>query len=190
MKLWVKRTSIKTEKLFGLSIFLLICTNVFSQENYTQIKKHFFIEDVVMVANTSGCSTSIFNNELSVSYGITNWLSAGIFYDLNKKTFDKPENDFQKDKSLIGLKTSFSVMPLLGEKLNKKLTRWNLSADAYFSYSKEHFTSCNSDKKDHQLWVNYYRISGKFYLTPKFYFAASAGLINTNRFFLGVGIKL
>ena len=179
----------QTKTTFTL-LFLLIFINGFSQENYNQIKKHFFIEDVIMVANTSSCSSSIFNNELSISYGITNWLLAGVFHDLNKKTFDKPENDFQKDKSLIGLKTSFSVMPVLGAKINEKLTRWDFSVDAFFSYNKENFTSCNSDKKDHQLWVNYYRISSKFYLTPKIYLAASAGIINTNRFFIGVGIKL
>ena len=171
-------------------LFLLIGFTGFSQENYNHSKKHFFIEDVVMVANTSSCSSSILNNELSVSYGITNWLSAGVFYDLNKKTFDKPENNFQKDKHLNGLKTSFSVMPVLGEKLNKKLSRWNFSVDAFFSYNREHYTSCNSDKKDYQLWVNYYRFSSKFYLTRKIYLAASAGILNTNRFYLGVGIKL
>ncbi len=186
----LKLQNIFIMKLTLTLLFLLLALNCFSQENYNQIKKHFFIEDFVMVANTSSCSSSILNNELSVSYGITNWLSAGVFYDLNKKTFDKPENDFQKDKHLIGLKTSFSVMPVLGKKINTKLSRWNLSVDAFFSYNREHYTSCNSDKKDHQLWVNYYRFSGKFYLTPKIYLAASAGVINTNRFFLGVGIKL
>lgn len=179
----------QTKTTFTL-LFLLIIMNGTSQENYNRVKKHFFIEDIIMVASTSSCSYSILNNELSVSYGITNWLSAGVFHDLNKKTFKEPKNNFQKDKSLIGLKTSFSVIPVLGAKINEKLTRWDFSVDAYFSYNKQHFTSCNSDKKDHQLWVNYYRISSKFYLFPKVYIAASAGVINTNRFFLGVGIKL
>jgi hypothetical protein len=182
---------LKQIKITLVVIILLNFTHVFSQEKYNKIRNHFFIEDLVMVTDTKGNFFTFLNNEISLSYGITNWLSLGVFHELDKKTFKETDNMFLKDENLFGIKGSFSFMPLLGEEINKHLTRWDFSLSANLSYNRVIYTIVRfSDVKDYQHWENYYRFNAKYYLSPKVFLSGSIGVLNTNRFFIGVGIKL
>lgn len=172
-------------------LFCLVFTQGFSEEKFNRIKEHFIIEDMIMVANTSSSFFPYLNNELSVNYGLFNWFSVGIFHDFEKRTLKKTNNDFLKDKNLIGLKGSISFMPILGgDLLSKNVSRWDIGLNANFSYKRERFSTEKSEKKDNQLWVNYYRLYGKYFLNQKFFISASAGVLNSDRFFIGIGVKL
>jgi len=166
-------------------------TQGFSEEKFNKIKEHVIIEDMIMAANTSSNFFPYLNNELSVNYGLSNWFSIGIFHDFEKRTLKKTNNNFLKDKNLIGLKGSISFIPILGrDLLSKNVSRWDIGLNVNFSYKRERFSTEKSEKKDHQLWVNYYRLYGKYFLNQKFFISASAGVLNSDRFFIGIGVKL
>jgi hypothetical protein len=172
-------------------LFCLLSIQGFSEEKFNRIKNHFIIEDMVMVANTSANFFPYLNNELSVNCGLFNWFSIGIFYDLEKRTLKKTNNNFLKDKNLLGLKGSISFIPILGNELsNKNISRWDIGLNANFSYKRERFSTEISEKKDNQLWVNYYRLYGKYYLNQKIFISTSVGVLNSDRLFIGIGIKL
>lgn len=149
------------------------------------------MEDNVMLTNTNMEFFPVFNNEFSIGYGLNDFLVIGLFYDLYHVSRFHNSVYFKGNKHLGGIKTAFSILPLISNHyLQKKLSNVNLNVNGYFSYNSNDSYFIYEEKKDMQTWVNYYRINLQYFVTPKFYLSTSAGIINTNRIMFGVGVKL
>src|SRR5690606_23560107 len=148
------------------------------------------LEDNLMVANTDGELFPVFNNQISICYGVNNFIGMGIFYDFYHVSRSYHSFYFKGNRHLVGAKVLFSVLPLFNKSWNNKLQRFNINVDGYFSYKSNPDYFIFEEKKDRQTWVNYYRINVQYFLNSKYYLSASTGIVNSNRFLIGGGIKL
>lgn len=179
-------------KQITLLIIFLISFSAFSQKQETDewnysMKRKFIIEDQILVYNLSDGFFQIFNNEVSISYGLTKFLAMGAYFD-----YDYAKHPIlDASNHLFGIRGTVSVMPLLTLIKNADfLKRVDLNINSYIAYSTGSTNVRAFDKKDNQFWPVYFRIGAKYYITRQFYVTTSVGAYNTNRFFLGAGIKL
>lgn len=147
-----------------------------------------------MLANTRSGFFPVTNNELSISYGLTNFLETGIFYDLHNHFKYSSDWETKLRKQLIGVKVNLSFLSLMRDiGLKTNPTRFDVFISGYygihrFEYSKTSITG-SYDKKDRDDWAHYYRLGARYFVFRNSYINASAGIYNTNRFYLGVGYK-
>jgi len=175
-------------RLIFLACFPFVLS-VYSQETKGKMRNDFLLENDIMVTNTDGELFPVFNNEFSICYGVNSFFWAGIFYDFYHVSRSYHSFYYKGNKHIVGVKTIFSVLPLLNERWNNKLKHFNLNIDGYFSYKSNPDYFIFEEKKDKQAWVNYYRINVQYFFNSKFFLSASAGIINSNRFLIGGGIK-
>lgn len=151
------------------------------------MKRRFIIENQFLVYNLSDGFFQIFNNEASISYGLTKFLAMGAYYD-----YDYAKHPtLDASNHLFGIRGTVSIMPLVILIKNTGfLKRIDLTMNSYIGYSTGSTNVKAFDKKDNQHWPVYFRIGAKYYFTRQFYATGSVGVYNTNRFFLGVGLKL
>ncbi|MDX9881597.1 MAG: hypothetical protein RBS73_05985 [Prolixibacteraceae bacterium] len=155
------------------------------------MKKRFIIENQFLIGDVNNGLFQVLDNEASISYGLTNFIAIGIFDDYFSSNHEVYGREYECKKHLFGPRVTISVMPLLKSLTNNNFfKKTDLNVNGYCSYSTGRSFPKISDKKDFQDWPVYFRIGGKYYFNRHFYMAASIGVYNTDRFFLGVGIKL
>lgn len=177
-------------------IFLLGTLISQAQEIPTNLKGHIIIEDQYMYAynNLRGPLFPLINNELSITYGLTNFIDAGIFHDYfnEQNTSGYWKNKFRKH--LVGLKANLSLLSLLREVgLNNKTKRFDLFVSGYYTAfrhedSKTAITS-GYDKKERYRKSFYSRAGARYFIFPKLCLTTSVGIYNTDRLFIGLGYK-
>lgn len=179
--------------LTTLLLFPLLCYSQNSViESYYTMNRRFIIENQTLIGDPNNGFYQVLNNEASLSYGITKFFAIGVYHDYyyaNTKIYDG--STFNATNNLFGLRGTISVMPLFSFIKNGNYKkRADLNLNGYFSYSTGTTTIRVTDKKDLQHWPIYFRIGAKYYFTRHFYATGSVGIYNTDRFFLGIGIKL
>lgn len=183
-------------KKYTLTTFFLLPLLCYSQnsfiESYYSMKRKFIIENQTLIGDPNNGFYHVLNNEASLSYGLVKFLAIGVYHDYyyaSTKLYDG--STFNAVNNLFGLRGTISAMPLLSLIKNADfLKRADLNLNGYFSYSTGTITIKVTDKKDHQHWPVYFRVGGKYYFTRHLYATGSVGVYNTDRFFLGIGLKL
>ncbi|MDX9881596.1 MAG: hypothetical protein RBS73_05980 [Prolixibacteraceae bacterium] len=156
------------------------------------MKRQFIIETQTLIGDPNNGFYHVLNNEASLSYGLTKFLAFGVYHDYYYASTKLADGSrFDARNNLFGLRGTISLMSLLHLiKNTRNLVRTDLNLNGYVSYSDGINTIRVTDKKDLQHWPVYFRIGAKYYFTRHFYATGSVGVYNTNRFFLGVGLKL
>ncbi|MDX9881598.1 MAG: hypothetical protein RBS73_05990 [Prolixibacteraceae bacterium] len=185
-------------KLFLVfSIIILSLFTASAQNEYTAaLKNHFLVEDQYMVANTnSGIYLfPIHNNEFSIGYGINSFTELGIYHDYLEEPDGLKSFLNGTDRHIVGLRANisfFSLAKAIG--LKKIPKRFEIVLSGYLRVYHQRFSRYainHYDIKDNAKWANYSRVGFRYFIGKNLYMTATGGLYNTNRFFLGVGLKL
>lgn len=183
----------------SLLVFLILVFPVITasaqNEHTAMLKNHFLIENQLMITNTRFDFFPVLNNELSIGYGVNRFAELGIFHDF----FAEPEivqiMHESHSRNLVGIRANlslFSLANVIGIKFLPK--RFELCVSGYYGvYHHRHSKYSiytHYDKKDNADWAHYYKVGARYFICRSLYVTASAGLYNTDRFYLGIGFKL
>ncbi len=180
-------------RIFTSTLILLICACSLNAQDSpiprNNIKNKISIESQFMFANTYGEFFPVYNNDFSITYGIMEFASIGLFHDRYWSKFYIQDEETVNNSDLLGIRISLSVIPIVNKSLEWTLLyNFDLNITSSFSYHTG-IIYVSPDKKDQQEWIQYYKVGIKYYLNNNLFLSGSAGLINTNRFYLGIGIK-
>ncbi len=154
--------------------------------------KRVSIEESAMITSWQGGFFPIFNNELSVNCRVDKWASLGVFYDYYHDTYQYEGGKTISNQHLTGLRVAFSPLSFWKNYDESKWAKFDLFLNAYIAYDfqKESIHITYSDKKDRQTWANYYKINATYNLNSTFYINLNAGIINSDRIMIGIGVNL
>lgn len=186
----------KMKRIILVFLFTFLSLTLFPQENVFELKHHFIVENQVMLTNTQNLVFfPILNNEFSITYGLTDYLETGLFYDIFNNSQLNSFLTSQTRLHLLGLKANLSLKTLMNKTgLSINADRFDLFFSGYFEIHQFRGSELSQDgyydKKDIADWANYYKLCSRYFIYEKWFISASVGLINTNRVYIGLGLKL